>query len=137
MQTLLQYLRASGLAALMLSVLLLSCDREKPLVDEETYVSLLTELELIFVIDKHVRDEYITQRMIDTLWTTYNVSQEAFQQSHAIYQRDLENQLIRLKTIETNLENLHNRLNTEVSVRREEAAKRAQQAELDAMEIDE
>lgn len=137
MQTLLQSIRVSGLAAITLSVLLLSCDREVPLVDEETYVSLLTELELIYVIDKHVRDEYITQRMIDTLWTTYNVSQEAFQQSHAIYQRDLENQLIRLKTIETNLENLHNRLNTEVSVRREEAAKRAQQAELDAMEIDE
>jgi hypothetical protein len=137
MQTLLQFTRVSDLTAIMLSVLLLSCAREVPLVDEETYVALLTELELIYVIDKHVGDEYITQRMIDTLWTTYNVSKEAFQQSHAIYQRDLDNQLIRLKTIETNLENLHNRLNTEVSARREEAVIRAQQTELDAMEIDE
>jgi hypothetical protein len=137
MQTLFQSLRVSGLAVITLSVILLSCDHEKPLVDEETYVSLLTELEIIYVIDKHVGDEYITQRMIDTLWTTYNVSHEAFQQSHAIYQRDLENQLIRLRQIEINLDNLHNRLNTEISVRREEATIRAQQAEMDALESEE
>lgn len=79
--------------------LLTGCAEEKPIVDEETYMEILAELEIIYVVQSHTQKTELTEKLIDEVWLKYNVSNEDFLQSHAVYEKDVTEQLRRVNII--------------------------------------
>src|SRR5690554_3943967 len=98
---------ASHIALLMMFlVVITSCNEaEKPSIDETTYESLLYESELIFALHIQTMDTVLTQSLLDSMWTKYNVTQEQFEQSHRLYERDVEKQLKRVMRVAEKLGN--------------------------------
>lgn len=103
----------------MLLLFVISCG-EKPKIDEESYVNILTELEIIHVLDRNIDDDEYIKALIDSIWSNYKVTPEIFKQSHEIYSRDMKAQIDRYLKVENNLLDVHNKLNERIIEYREE-----------------
>lgn len=125
---------ASHIALFMLFVLVMtSCEEtEKPSIDEATYESLLYESELIFALHTQTLDTVLTQKLLDSMWTKYNVTPEQFEQSHRLYERDVEQQLQRVLRVAEKLGNEHEELELRLyDLREEERLERRREAGID------
>lgn len=125
---------ASHIALLMMFlVVITSCNEaEKPSIDETTYESLLYESELIFALHIQTMDTVLTQSLLDSMWTKYNVTQEQFEQSHRLYERDVEKQLKRVMRVAEKLGNEHEELELRLyDLREEERLERRREAGID------
>lgn len=125
---------ASNIVFLILFFLVMtSCDRaEKPLIDENTYESLLYESELIFALHIQTMDTTLTESLLDSMWAKYNVTGEQFEQSHNIYERDVENQLERIMRVAERLAREHEELELRLyDLREEERLERRREAGID------
>jgi len=125
---------AHSIALLMLFFMAItSCDKaEKPLIDETTYESLLYESELIFALHIQTMDTVLTQSLLDSMWTKYNVTLEQFEQSHRLYERDVEKQLQRVMRVAEKLGNEHEELELRLyDLREEERLERRREAGID------
>lgn len=125
---------AYSIALLMLFILgITSCDEtEKPSIDEATYESLLYESELIFALHTQTLDTVLTQKLLDSMWTKYNVTPGEFEQSHRLYERDVEKQLERVLRVAERLGNEHEELEIKLyDLREEERLERRREAGID------
>lgn len=118
---------------LVLALFLYSCDdAEQPSIDETTYEALLYESELIFALHTQTLDTVLTQSLLDSMWTKYNVTPEQFEQSHRIYERDVEEQLDRVMRVAEKLGNEHEELELRLyDLREEERLQRRKEAGID------
>lgn len=91
------------------AILVSSCDseRERPSIDASTYEALLYETELIFALHTQTMDSVLTKSLLDSVWVKYNVTGEQFEQSHRIYERDVEEQLERIMRVAERLGKEH------------------------------
>ncbi len=80
-------------------ILLSSCDTEKAPLDEETYVTLLTESMLIQAAYNAEYDTLITLNLYHDVLKHYDVTHEDFLESHRIYQLDIQEQERRLRRV--------------------------------------
>jgi hypothetical protein len=87
------------LISIIIFLTAIGCQKPSPTVDEDVYVDMLTELELIFVLQSQTKEAELTQELIDGLWEKYDVSEEDFLYSHFIYEQDIDGQIRRIKTI--------------------------------------
>jgi len=80
-------------------LLLSACNREKAPLDEELYVTLLTESMLIQAAYNAEYDTLITLNLYHDVLNHYNVKHEDFVESHRIYQQDINAQERRLRLV--------------------------------------
>jgi hypothetical protein len=79
------------------------CQKESPTINEETYIDILAELELIHVLYSQAKNEELTRNLISEVWTKYHVSEEDFLFSHFLYEQDVNGQIRRIQTISERL----------------------------------
>ena len=122
-----------GMLLLCLALFLYSCeDVEQPSIDAPTYEALLYESELIFALHIQTMDTTLTQTLLDSMWTKYNVTPEQFEQSHRLYERDVEGQLERVMRVAEKLGNEHEELELRLyDLREEERLQRRKEAGID------
>lgn len=117
---------------LILSALTSCKEAEKPSIDASTYESLLYESELIFALHTQTLDSVLTQNLLDSMWIKYNVTPEQFEQSHRIYERDVEKQLERVMRVAERLGNEHEALELRLyDLREKERLERRREAGID------
>ena len=116
-----------------LALFLYSCEKsEQPSIDETTYEALLYESELIFALHTQTLDTVLTQSLLDSMWTKYDVTPEQFEQSHRLYERDVEEQLERVMRVAEKLGNEHEELELRLyDLREEERLQRRKEAGID------
>ncbi len=121
------------LLILLIPFTVISCDEvEKPSIDEATYEALLYESELIFALHTQTMDTVLTQSLLDSMWTKYNVTAEEFEQSHRLYERDVEEQLERVLRVAEKLGSEHEKLELKLyDLREEERLERRKEAGID------
>ena len=80
-------------------IALSSCTEEKPenLIDEETYILLLIEVELLYAYHLEHRNSELTRELIDDIMDNYGTTWEIFEQSHLYYEEDVQGQLTRYR----------------------------------------
>jgi hypothetical protein len=86
-------------AVMLLMVLVASCDLERPPLEEDLYVTLLTESMLIQAAYNAEYDTLITLNLYHDVLKHYDVTHEDFVESHRIYQLDIEEQERRLRRV--------------------------------------
>jgi|GEM_PF-1954152 len=90
----------------ILSVLTFSCtdDRPENLMPEDKYIDLFTELTVL----NQLRDEQLEgvsrEYLRDQIFEQHGTSQETFRTSHNYYQRNAEEQIVRLEKVIKKLE---------------------------------
>lgn len=92
------------------------CEQEKTvpkpedLLSEETYISFITELQLLDALVYTSEDSTYTDSLEKELFKHYNITEKQFLESNAYYQSNVEEQISRidsvLKTIEKEQEKL-------------------------------
>lgn len=87
------------LVTFLILIVTIGCQRGAPSIAEEVYIDILTELELIFVVQSHTKDNELARELIDDLWRKYDVSEEDFLSSHFLYEKDIDGQIRRVQTI--------------------------------------
>lgn len=80
-------------------VLVSACDLERPPLEEDLYVTLLTESMLIQAAYNAEYDTLITLNLYHDVLKHYDVTHEDFVESHRIYQLDIEEQERRLRRV--------------------------------------
>lgn len=105
------------LVSILILSLTIGCQKEAPSIAEDVYIDILTELELIFVVQSHTKDNELTRELIDDLWGKYDVSEEDFLSSHFIYEQDLDGQIRRIQTIAERLTLKHLALEDSLGLR--------------------
>ncbi|MEX2640584.1 MAG: DUF4296 domain-containing protein [Balneolales bacterium] len=90
--------------------------KSEKIIQEDTYIDLLAELHLLNAIDETYPDSTLREEGLDTILQNYNISVEAFEESHSFYHQDVEGQRERLEEANRRLRNEYDRMN---QVRRE------------------
>lgn len=80
-------------------VLFTSCDRGKAPIDEDLYVTLLTESMLIQAVYNSEYDTLIALNLYKDVLDHYGVTHEEFDESHRFYQLDIQEQERRLRRV--------------------------------------
>lgn len=93
------------------------CSEETPSIDEEVYMEVLAELELIHVFHSHTGEKERAAGLINEVWKKYQISEEEFLSSHFIYERDTEGQIRRIQTITEKLTLKHQALEDSLGIR--------------------
>lgn len=94
------------IGVIILSVWTFSCtdDRPENLIPEDKYIDLFTELTVL----NQLRDEQIEgisrEYLRDQIFEQHGLSQETFRTSHNYYQRNAEEQIVRLEKVIKKLE---------------------------------
>jgi len=100
----------------MMLLLISGCRGESPTIDEETYMKILAELELIYVFQTHTGEKERTAGLIKEVWSKYQVDEEEFLSSHFLYEKDTTDQIRRIRTITEKLTRKHQTLEDSLSV---------------------
>lgn len=87
------------LFALLVVVTMIGCEKERPPIDEDLYVTLLTEAALIQAVFNVNQDTLITSSIFESVLQEYDVDKWDFIKSHSMYQVDLEAQERRWKVV--------------------------------------
>ncbi len=96
----------------MASVSLTGCESQpEDLIDEDTYIDLLVEFELINSLHSESGDTDTVLRATDEVFRTYEITEEQFLRSHEFYQTDVENQVLRHRTAVERVSKVHGELN--------------------------
>jgi hypothetical protein len=77
------------------------CSEEPEPISEETYKILLTELALLNQMNEMLLGEVPKEEKREMIFEHYNVTEEEFNRSHDIYQRDIERQMKRIEEVQT------------------------------------
>lgn len=91
------------IGCLCLSVMFAACGRpaspQKPanLIDEDVYVSLMAEIQLIKTHFNAERDSVNVDSLKQLVYNKYGVSDEQYIASNTFYQQQVENQLVRVQ----------------------------------------
>lgn len=86
-------------AWLLLTLVMIGCSAESPpehLIDEDTYINLLAEFQLLKSYQNTYGDSVRYETIRQAVLQKYDVSIEAFKQSHTYYQEHLDNQQKRI-----------------------------------------
>jgi hypothetical protein len=78
-------------------------EAEKPTITESDYESILYETELIFALHTQFMDTTYTNALLDTVWSKYGTSRDEFLRNHALYERDVQNQIRRVGRVSERL----------------------------------
>lgn len=108
-----RYLFAGFLISIgmMASLLLTGCsDEPEDLIPEDDYINLLVEFELVNAFNSDTGDTDTVLRAIDQIFIEYGVTEDQFLQTHAFYQRDVENQVNRHRTAVERVSQAHGEL---------------------------
>jgi hypothetical protein len=125
-------LKIGAMLVVTLMVFIGCSEAEKPAIDESTYESLLYESELIFALHTQTMDSTLTQTLLDSMWVKYNVTPEQFEQSHRVYERDVDKQLERVMRVAERLGDEHEALELRLyDLREQERLERRQEAGID------
>jgi len=87
------------LFALLVVMSMIGCEDERPPIDEDLYVTLLTEAALIQAVFNVNQDTLITSSIFESVLQEYDVDKWDFIKSHSMYQVDLEAQERRWKVV--------------------------------------
>lgn len=104
------------------------------MIEEETYIVLLAEMELLNIIRTQDRDPEKTFEMFLDLLKSYNITEEQFYSSHEWYQKQVEEQIVRYRAALDILNEEYGFLN-QTSRERDERAR--EQAEREAVSTSE
>jgi hypothetical protein len=77
------------------------CSEEPEPIDEEVYKTLLTELALLNQMNEILLGVYSKEEKREMVFDYYNVTEEEFNRSHEIYQRDIDRQMKRIEEVQT------------------------------------
>jgi hypothetical protein len=85
------------LMAILLLFMLSACDSGKPedLIDEDIYIDLLVETELLSTVQAKGGDTDLVLRLFDAILAEYDITSGQFDRSHEWYQQDVEGQIVR------------------------------------------
>lgn len=99
---------------LLMTGFLYSCSNEKPqnIIDEETYLSLLVEIHILRAIDNNYGDENKRDELLDAIYEHYNITASEFEISHDYYQKDVDEQRLRLRKARDMMQDEFSRINT-------------------------
>lgn len=89
------------LTILALCLVVFACNQEpkppKDLIQEETYINLLIELQLVKAYQKKLQpDSTVIDSLRQVLFNRYSVTKKQFQQSHQFYRQHLKAQQARI-----------------------------------------
>ncbi len=118
----------SIVSLLLLFTLLVAGCNGKPsdLIEEETYISLLVEFELIHTLHEARGDTEDTIRFRKMVMDEYGVTEEQFRRSHAWYEQEIREQLERYRTA---LDRLNEEFGKMSAAKRELEEKKQQELE--------
>ena len=85
--------------AMLVVMTMIGCEKERPPIDEDLYVTLLTEAALIEAVFSVNQDTLISSSIFESVLQEYEVDKWDFIKSHSLYQLDLEAQERRWKVV--------------------------------------
>ncbi|WP_069132904.1 DUF4296 domain-containing protein [Rhodohalobacter halophilus] len=91
---------------ILLSIALLTalgCEKEPEIMDEELYKTVLTELSIVNQMDEELFGEKSRLEKREDIFSHYGISEELFELSHEIYQRDIDAQMERIRDVQDRL----------------------------------
>jgi len=94
------------LKILLLSPLLftlISCEEEQDIIEEDLYITIMTELAIVNQMDVELLGEKSREEKRNEIFNHYGVSEEMFDISHEIYQSDIDAQMNRVKDVQDRL----------------------------------
>ncbi len=98
------------------------CGPSQPndLIDEDTYIDILTEMYLLASIKNIHQDDDLYRKGQDTVLSHYDITTDQFERSHSFYFQDIEAQQGRFRRVRERLNDASMRINEYTREKREE-----------------
>jgi hypothetical protein len=80
-------------------LMLPACESSPDILEEELYEKLLLEFSLLNQMDEAFLQENPREELQEKIYDQYGVSEENFRRSHEYYQRNIENQIMRIEEL--------------------------------------
>lgn len=104
-----------------------ACSSEKPPIEEDRYIMILAELELVYSVYRASNDSSLTMMFINDVFAKYDTDAAAFAVAHRYYESNISAQNRRYEQVSNILTEENNRLNNvEVQVRNRPAMQQNQ-----------
>ncbi len=108
-------MKKTPLLIVLLTILVLAnCNQEgkENVIPEDTYIKIIAELHIIRTIEQNYSEEINRDELLLQMFDHYQITEDEFDYSHRFYQRDVENQRIRLRKARDLLQDTYSDLNT-------------------------
>lgn len=93
----------SFLLLLLITAAFQACSKEPDVLEEEVYGNVLIELTIVNHMDEAQLGDRTPEQMRDSIFQKYSVTREEFRSAHDYYQRDMQNQMLRVEEFSNRL----------------------------------